>query len=353
MEGHSHGNGQHPEWAKSCRKELITDCSLKAASNQSECKLMTAGLLESGHRRMAGASSLRGWYISGMPTYLDLARRFVHRPTYEPHEIFVASAAGQRLKWQQVLENRYSVVIAPANYGKTTEMMEQVKRMRLAGGGAVFVALRKVADRASFAKALEPAERSAFYAWRDAPTAPLTLFVDSLDEASAAQRDGIADLIAEVATEVGWPNALIRWVISTRPAVLSTSVRESITSQLVVPYETTIRATTGKFAAAAAGSSTTSAGGGICDTYKACGSSEERWRQGGEGRSCSCCQGQSGGYGHDRAREPAKVRRREKGHPACVMMRPLGLRNGWSNTWLAWNAVCMVEARVFESSFLV
>lgn len=210
---------------------------------------------------MAGASSLRGWYISGMPTYLDLARRFVHRPKYEPHEIFVASAAGQRLKWQQVLENRYSVVIAPANYGKTTEMMEQVKRMRLAGGGAVFVALRKVADRASFAKALEPAERSAFYAWRDAPTAPLTVFVDSLDEASAAQRDGIADLIAEVATEVGWPNALIRWVISTRPAVLSTSVRESITSQLVVPYETTIRATTGKFAAAAAGSSTTSAGG--------------------------------------------------------------------------------------------
>ena len=196
-----------------------------------------------------------------MPTYLDLARRFVHRPKYEPHEIYVSSVADERLKWPQVLKNRFAVVIAPANYGKTTEMVEQVKRMRLAGGSAVFVALRKVADRNSFAKALEPAERIAYDAWRAAPTALLTLFVDSLDEASAAQRDGIADLIADVATAVGWPSDLIRWVISTRPAVLSTSVRENITSQLVVPYETTIKATIGKVASAATGSSTTSAGG--------------------------------------------------------------------------------------------
>jgi len=196
-----------------------------------------------------------------MATYLDLARRFVHRPKYEPHEVYVASVADKRLKWPQVLENRFAVVVAPANYGKTTEMVEQVKRMRQAGGSAVFVALRKVADRTSFAKALEPADRIAFDVWRAAPTAPLTLFVDSLDEASAAQRDGIASLIADVATEVGWPSDLIRWVISTRPAVLSTSVRENITSQLIRPYETTIKAAAGKVAFAATGSSTTSADG--------------------------------------------------------------------------------------------
>jgi hypothetical protein len=196
-----------------------------------------------------------------MKTYLDLARRFVHRPKYEPHEVYVSSVTDMRLKWPQVLENRFAVVIAPANYGKTTEMREQVKRMRLAGGCAVFVALRKVADRSSFAKALEPTERTAYEAWRAAPTAPLTLFVDSLDEASAAQRDGIADLIGDVATEVGWPSDLIRWVISTRPAVLSTSVREHITGRLVVPYETTIKVAAGKIASAATGSSTTSAGG--------------------------------------------------------------------------------------------
>lgn len=196
-----------------------------------------------------------------MLTYLDLARRFVHRPNYEPHEIYVASVLDKRLKWPQLLENRFAVVIAPANYGKTTEMLEQVKRMRLAGGSAIFVALRKVADRTSFTKALEPSERIVFDAWLAAPTVPLTLFVDSLDEASAAQRDGIADLIADVASEVGWPSDLIRWVISTRPAVLSTSVREKITSQLIGPYETIIKAATTKVVSAAAVSSTTSAGG--------------------------------------------------------------------------------------------
>jgi hypothetical protein len=146
-----------------------------------------------------------------MPLYFNLDRRFVRRTKYEPHEIAVSEVTGKRLKWPQVLENRFVVVVAPANYGKTTEMLEQVKRMRQADEGAVFVALRKVADRASFEKALEPAERIAYEAWRHVPTAPLTLFVDSLDEASASHRDGIAELIGEVAAEVGWPNALIRW----------------------------------------------------------------------------------------------------------------------------------------------
>ena len=121
-----------------------------------------------------------------MPTYINLDRRFVHRAKYEPHEIVVSEVADKRLKWPKVLENRFVVVIAPANYGKTTEIHEQVRRMRQAGERAVFVALRKVADRGSFVKALDPAERAAYNSWSLAPAGPLTLFVDSLDEASAA-----------------------------------------------------------------------------------------------------------------------------------------------------------------------
>ncbi len=190
-----------------------------------------------------------------MPTYFDLDRRFAHRPKYEPHEIAVSEVTGTRLKWPQVLMNRFVVVIAPANFGKTTEMLQQVKRMRQANGDAVFVALRKVADRRSFERALEPADRSAYDAWKRAPVAPLTLFVDSLDEASASQRDGIADLLGEVATEVGWPNNLVRWVISTRPAVLSATVLETIASQLIVPFETMVKKPIGKVALAGTSSS--------------------------------------------------------------------------------------------------
>lgn len=197
-----------------------------------------------------------------MPTYFDLDRRFVHRTKYEPHEIAVSEGTGKRLKWPQMLENRFVVVVAPANFGKTTEMLEQVKRMRQANGDAVFVALRKVADRGGFERALEPADRSAYDAWKRAPIAPLTLFVDSLDEASASRRDGIADLLGEVATEVGWPSGLVRWVISTRPAVLSATVLETLTSQLIVPYETMVKTPVGKVASADTGSSTSAPGSG-------------------------------------------------------------------------------------------
>lgn len=192
-----------------------------------------------------------------MATYFDLDRRFAHRPKYEPHEIAVSEVTGTRLKWSQVLMNRFVVVIAPANFGKTTEMLEQVSRMRQANGDAVFVALRKVANRGSFERALEPADRSAYEAWKRAPIAPLTLFVDSLDEASASQHDGVADLLGEVATAVGWPNALVRWVISTRPAVLSATVLETLTFQLIVPYETMVKKPMGKVASAGTSSSMT------------------------------------------------------------------------------------------------
>lgn len=140
-----------------------------------------------------------------MTAYFNLERRFIQRTNYEAHETAISELSGKRLAWLQMLENRFVVVVAPANFGKTTEMLEQVKRMRQDGGNAVFVALRKVADRSSFERALEPADRSAYALWKSAPVAPLTIFVDSLDEASASRRDGIADLVSEVAIEVGWP----------------------------------------------------------------------------------------------------------------------------------------------------
>ena len=135
------------------------------------------------------------------------------------------------MRWPQILENRFVIILAPANYGKTTEMREQVKRMRQKGENAVFLELRQVANRKTFDKALEPAERHAYTAWTKSPKNTLTLFVDSLDEASATERNGIANLIGDATAEIGWPNGQIRWVISTRPAVLSATVIETLSSR--------------------------------------------------------------------------------------------------------------------------
>jgi hypothetical protein len=201
-----------------------------------------------------------------MPTYFDLDRRFIQRTKYDPNELAVSGITGKRVKWPQLLENRFVVVVAPANYGKTTEMLQQVKRLRQKDVDTVFVALRKVADRGSFEEALESREKTAYDDWKRAPTVPLTLFVDSLDEASASSRDGVEYLLGKVAKGVSWPNSLVRWVISTRPAVLSAAVLETLTSRLVVPYETTINAPMGSVASAASSSILTAPAAGTSPT---------------------------------------------------------------------------------------
>jgi hypothetical protein len=191
-----------------------------------------------------------------MPTYFDLKRGFVERPKYNPDELLASEVRGKLLGWDKVLDSRISLVIAPANYGKTTEMRERVAQQRASSKVAVFVALRKLADRGGFEKALEIDERNVYDAWKVAPTVPLTLFVDSLDEASASSVDGIEYLVGDIAREVGWPNGLVRWVISTRPAVLSATVLDTLKSILVVPSVVAVNTAPGAIGAADSSSST-------------------------------------------------------------------------------------------------
>lgn len=196
-----------------------------------------------------------------MAKYFDLKRRFIERPEYDSDELIHSAFSDKRLGWEKVLESRISIVVAPANYGKTTEMFERAALLRTNSHSAVFVALRKVSDRGSFEKALGQDDRKTYEEWKAAPVVPLTLFVDSLDEASASNRYGIENLLSEVAREVGWPSNLIRWVISTRPAVLSAAVLDTLTSLLVVPYVAPVKQK--KLGSVAAAASTGTSGGAV------------------------------------------------------------------------------------------
>ena len=111
-------------------------------------------------------------------SYLDLNRRFVERETYDQRELVAAQIRGKLIGWDKVLEGPCCVVVAPANFGKTTEMQHQAQQMRSDGKPAVFIALRHLADKGSLEKALDGDERLAFRAWKDAPVDELTVFVD-------------------------------------------------------------------------------------------------------------------------------------------------------------------------------
>ena len=171
-----------------------------------------------------------------MLVYFDLKRRFVERLKYAPDELVAAEISGKRLEWTQVLDNRFAVIVAPANYGKSTEMLQRAAHLRGGGEDALFVALRKVAARNSLEKALDPDELTAFRGWIASPTTSLTVFLDSLDEAPAGKREDIAYWVGQVAEALQWPNTHVRWVISTRPAVLTPDVLAQLSSVLVSTF---------------------------------------------------------------------------------------------------------------------
>ncbi|WP_445656553.1 hypothetical protein [Achromobacter sp. NCFB-sbj8-Ac1-l] len=168
--------------------------------------------------------------------YYDLNRRFVERDSYDQGELIAAQLRGKLVGWSKVLENRCSVIVAAANSGKTTEMCHQAAQLRANGESAVFIALRRLADRGSLDKALDGDDRDAYRAWKAAPVGRITVFVDSLDEAAAAGKDeSISQLVGDVADELNWPNAQVWWVISTRPAVLTSGVFDKLSNLFSKP----------------------------------------------------------------------------------------------------------------------
>lgn len=171
-------------------------------------------------------------------SYFNLDRRFVERENYDADELVASEVSGKRIDWRKVLESRVCVVVAPANFGKTTEMEHRAEQMRDASETAVFIALRRLADRGSVEKALTDKDLQAYKAWKSSPSGTLSLFVDSLDEAAAGKNESIEYLVNDLAAEVSWPNERVKWVLSTRPAVLTPQVFAKLSEILVQPTST-------------------------------------------------------------------------------------------------------------------
>ncbi|WP_159099413.1 hypothetical protein [Parazoarcus communis] len=166
-----------------------------------------------------------------MNEYLDLDRRFGLLTKYIPSELFAPEMQGKYLSWDKVLEGRFSVIVGRANFGKTMELKAKSKSVRAHGQLAIYAALHNVLGEDDFEDALEIEDRDAFAAWTQSG-GELTVFVDSLDEASLGTEDGIRKALRRLSKALDWPTTNVKWVLASRPAVLTQDVLALLQAEL-------------------------------------------------------------------------------------------------------------------------
>lgn len=166
-----------------------------------------------------------------MDEYLDLNRRFGLMTKYSATELLASDVTGKRLGWGKVLEGRFSVIVGRANFGKTMELKAKSKDLRSHGKPAIYVALHKVLGEDELEDALDTEDRDGLTAWKQSG-GELTAFVDSLDEASLGTEEGLRKSMRRLSKMLDWPNTDVKWVVSSRPAVLTDDVLELLQFEL-------------------------------------------------------------------------------------------------------------------------
>jgi hypothetical protein len=166
-----------------------------------------------------------------MDEYLDLSRRFGLLTNYTAEELFASELLGKGLNWDKVLEGRFSVIVGRANFGKTMEFQAKSTALRAQGQLAIYVALHRVLGEDNLEEALEMENLEALSAWKQSG-GELTVFVDSLDEASLGTDDGIRKALRRLSRAISWPDSDVRWVLSSRPAVLTEELLALLQAEL-------------------------------------------------------------------------------------------------------------------------
>lgn len=164
-----------------------------------------------------------------MSHYIDLGRRFFERTDYSEQERPYAEMTGRHLSIAEILANRFVVVVAAANYGKTTELSEAAAQLRSAGEAAIFTKLKNVRSAGEQRAAFDEENWKALERWRESGTGTkLTVILDSLDEANLGEPLDLLNGLRRLGEWIQWPSESVRWVISTRPAVLTLQNRQVI-----------------------------------------------------------------------------------------------------------------------------
>lgn len=173
-----------------------------------------------------------------MITYCNLKRKFAELAEYDQEQILKSVVRKNLADWDAVLKNNASVIVAPANFGKTTEISHLAARLRDTSQHAVFLSLRRFIETRSLAASLVGDCLTSLAEWKNDNASELVLLVDSLDEASAGKSRNIDYCLRQIMEDFGELKARVKWIISTRPAVLTEELFNSIQTLLVSPRKT-------------------------------------------------------------------------------------------------------------------
>lgn len=169
---------------------------------------------------------------------IDLQRTFVHLPgkDWSNSSAEMAEVAGETITWTDILSKRCSVIVGTANSGKSSEFELQRTALRKAGEHCALVPVRVLIGTESVRHAFDAAEWTAIEAWKVAKTSPLILFLDSIDEAAIRSSDDLKIALRKLSDAIGHSRTDVRWVLSTRPAMLNNDVRAAIAGALDVTF---------------------------------------------------------------------------------------------------------------------
>jgi hypothetical protein len=170
-----------------------------------------------------------------MSGYLDLERRFGQLTEYSVDKLLATDVISRkRISWEQLLEERFSLITARANFGKTQELRASTRRLQKNGRHAVFISLHRLLAESDFEVALEPSDATAYRAWKSDLEAPLFLFVDSIDEAVLGRESGLQSALRRVTHAMGDRLNQVSWILTSRPATLTPAVLDVIQAELDV-----------------------------------------------------------------------------------------------------------------------
>ncbi len=151
-----------------------------------------------------------------MPDYIEAVRHFFKLGSQlEEHPAWIPRRGGG-LTWKQVLrpeQNDPVVLLAPSGYGKSTEVLQQARRLRTEGMRAIAATAVAVAAE-GLRGGLDAENREQLDAWLKT-TEPAILFVDAVDELVLRRKD-LGDLIRKLDAGIPFSQRTVQLVVTAR-----------------------------------------------------------------------------------------------------------------------------------------